>query len=207
MFGIIFGIAMISFVTSVMVSAFSERFDALRNADNIKLVSKMNRAVIINGYGHLGMTIAKKLRTGGVYEPVIIENDEEKVSLAREHGYKVIRADGSSAKLVTDLYRANNIAAMLTLRSSDIDNIYFILNAKSVYSEAVIYARMNEYNLRRQYIAAGVNAILEPYDVVDSKALDYLKRHHEEKKKVLSSLAIRIKANTSVKCFVKRISK
>lgn len=183
MFGIIFGIAMISFVTSVMVSAFSERFDALRNADNIKLVSKMNRVVIINGYGHLGMTIAKKLHAGGVYEPVIIENDEENVLLAREDGYKVIRADGSSAKLVTDLYRANNIAAMLTLRSSDIENLYFILNAKSIHSDTVIFARMNQYNLRRQYIAAGVNAILEPYDVVDSKALDYLKHHHEENKK------------------------
>ncbi|MDY0402905.1 ion transporter [Sulfurovum sp.] len=54
MFGIILGIAMISFVTSVMVSAFSERFDELRNADNINLVSKIERAVVINGYGHLG---------------------------------------------------------------------------------------------------------------------------------------------------------
>ena len=183
MFGIILGIAMISFVTSVMVSAFSERFDELRNADNINLVSKINRAVIINGYGHLGMTIAKKLHEGGLYEPVVIENEEEKVALARESGYKVIRADGSSAKLVTDIYRADNIAAMLTLKSSDIDNIYFILNAKSVHTDAVIYARMNQHNLRRQYLATGVNGILEPYDVVDSKALSYLKRHHEENKK------------------------
>ena len=183
MFGIILGIAMISFVTSVMVSAFSERFDELRNADNINLVSKINRAVIINGYGHLGMTIAKKLHESGLYEPVVIENEEEKVALARESGYKVIRADGSSAKLVTDIYRADNIAAMLTLKSSDIDNIYFILNAKSVHTDAVIYARMNQHNLRRQYLATGVNGILEPYDVVDSKALSYLKRHHEENKK------------------------
>lgn len=183
MFGIILGIAMISFVTSVMVSAFSERFDELRNADSINLVSKLNRVIIINGYGYLGMTIAKKLYLGGVYEPVIIDIDEEKVSQARVEGYKVIRADGSSAKLITDLYRAHNITAMLTLRSSDIDNIYFILNAKSVHSDAMVYARMNQHNLRRQYLATGVDGVLEPYDVVDSKALAYLRRHHEENKK------------------------
>jgi len=40
MFGIVFGIAMISFVTSVMVSAFSERFDELRNQDRCKQTSK-----------------------------------------------------------------------------------------------------------------------------------------------------------------------
>jgi len=61
MFGIVFGIAMISFVTSVMVSAFSERFDELRNIDSISHVNKMDNVVIINGYGHLGTTIAKKL--------------------------------------------------------------------------------------------------------------------------------------------------
>lgn len=183
MFGIIIGIAMISFVTSVMVTAFSERFDELRNADNLNLVSKINRAVIINGYGHLGMTIARKLQLRGLYEPVIIEDDEDKVTRAREDGYKVIRADGSSAKLITDLYKGNNIEAMLTLTSSDIDNIYFILNAKSVNADVVIYARMNQHNLRRQYYATGVNTILEPYDVVDSKALSYLTRHHEEDKK------------------------
>ena len=81
MFGIIFGIAMISFVTSVMVSAFSERFDELRNQDSINSVNKMQNVVIINGYGHLGTTIAKKLKIHKIYEPVIIENDEDKAKL------------------------------------------------------------------------------------------------------------------------------
>ena len=183
MFGIVFGVAMISFVTSVMVSAFSERFDELRNTDNINLVSKMDRVVIINGYGHLGTTIAKKLQLRGIYEPVIIENDDEKVRLAREHGYKVIKADGSSAKLIRDLYKNNNIEALMTLTSSDIDNIYFILNARSVEKDAVIYARMNHHKLKRQYLATGVNDVLEPYEVVDSKAFHYLKRHSLEEQK------------------------
>lgn len=183
MFGIIFGVAMISFVTSVMVSAFSERFDELRNTDNIHLVSKMDHVVIINGYGHLGATIARKLQMRGIYDPVIIENDEEKVKHAREDGYKVIRADGSSAKLIKDLYQKDNINALLTLTSSDIDNIYFILNARSVEKNAVIYARMNQHNLKRQYLATGVDNVLEPYEVVDTKAFNYLKRHSEEEQK------------------------
>jgi len=103
--------------------------------------------------------------------------------LALADGYKVIRADGSSAKLVKELYRKDNIVAMLTLTSSDIDNIYFILNAKSVYAKGVIYARMNQPELRVQYNATGVDGILEPYAVVDLKALHYLKKHSEDEKK------------------------
>jgi voltage-gated potassium channel len=183
MFGIVFGIAMISFVTSVMVSAFSERFDELRNQDSIKHVNKMQNVVIINGYGHLGATIAKKLKIHKMYEPVIIESNEDKASTAVQDGYQVIHADGSSAKIINDLYQRSNITAMLTLRSSDIDNIYFILNAKSIRKESVVYTRMNQVELHVQYMATKVDGIVEPYDVVDSKAFHYLKKHSEKEKK------------------------
>ncbi len=183
MFGIIFGIAMISFVTSVMVSAFSERFDELRNQDSIKHVNKMQNVVIINGYGHLGATIAKKLKIHKNYEPVIIESDEEKASIAVQDGYQVIHADGSSAKIINELYQRSNITAMLTLRSSDIDNIYFILNAKSIQKKSIVYARMNQVELQAQYLATKVDGIVEPYGVVDSKAFHYLKKHSEEENK------------------------
>ena len=183
MFGIIFGIAMISFVTSVMVSAFSERFDELRNANSINYVSKLHNVIIINGYGHLGMTIANKLKSHIFYEPVIIESDEEKVKKAHKDGYMAICADGSSVKIIEELYSHNNIVAMLTLRSSDIDNIYFILNAKSVKRDSTIYTRINQAKLRLQYEATKVDDMLEPYGVIDSKALSYLKSHTQKKNK------------------------
>ncbi|MEA2047690.1 MAG: NAD-binding protein [Campylobacterota bacterium] len=183
MFGIIFGIAMISFVTSVMVSAFSERFDELRNQDSINHVRKMNNVIVINGYGHLGNSIGKKLKVDKRYEPVIIESDEDKANRALRDGYKVIHAESSSAKLVKTLYQHNNIVAMLTLRSSDIDNIYFILNAKSTQENSVVYSRMNQVELQAQYEATKVDGLVEPYDVVDIKAFHYLKKHRQEENK------------------------
>ena len=65
----------------------------------------MQNVVIINGYGHLGSTIAKKLKDGKNYEPVIIEQDDEKVAMALQDGYDVIHADGSSAKIIKELYQ------------------------------------------------------------------------------------------------------
>lgn len=183
MFGIIFGIAMISFVTSVMVSAFSQRFDELRNQDSINDVSKIRNVVIINGYGHLGATIAKKLAIHQIYEPVFIEKNEHAAKTAMEEGYRVIHADGSSAKLIETLHQRKNITAMLTLSSSDINNIYFILNAKSVQSDSVVYARLNQIELRPQYEATRVDGLVETYDVVDTKAFHYLKKHSQEEKK------------------------
>ena len=185
MFGIVFGIVMISFVTSVMVSAFSERFDELRNSDSLNHVHKIENVVIINGYGHLGMTIAKKLQLHKDFDPVIIENDEDKSEVAIADGYNVIKADGSSAKLIKELHRKDNILAMLTLRSSDIDNIYFILNAKSVYKKNIVFSRINSTHLRPQYNSTGVDAVIEPYSVIDSKTVQYVKSHSDKRGNVV----------------------
>jgi voltage-gated potassium channel len=174
MFGIIFGIAMISFVTSVMVSAFSERFDELRNQNSIKLISKLSDVVIINGYGYLGATIASKLKHSTHYQPVIIEKDEEKFQKAIEDGYSVIRSDGSSAKIVKDLYKTDNIIAMLTLTSSDILNIYFTLNAKSINREICVFSRINDPKLKPQYEATKLDGMVEPYEVANKKTYTYL---------------------------------
>ena len=194
MVGIVFGIAMISFVTSVMVSAFSERFDELRNQDALNHANKMHNVVIINGYGHLGRTIAKKLEQHKDYEAVIVEENEIKANRAIEDGYNVIRADGSSAKLIKALYQKNNIAAMLTLTSSDIKNIYFILNAKSLTSEAIVYSRMNQSSLEAQYRATKVDGLVEPYTIVDKIAFEYLHRYTLEKEKKILFLGYTYKS-------------
>jgi len=183
MFGIVMGIAMISFVTSLMVSAFSERFNELRNQNSLNHINKMKNVVVIDGYGHLGQTIAKKLKLNSKYEPIIIEKDKHKAHKALENEYKVIHADASSAKLVKELYEKDNITAMLTLSKSDIDNIYFILNAKSVYRQSIVYSRMNEATLLAQYKSTKVNGIIEPYEVVDAKALKYIQNHTKENEK------------------------
>ena len=188
MFGIIFGIIMISFMTSVMVSAFSERFNTLRNQDSINHVSKMKNVILINGYGHLGKTMSKKLKNHSLYVPLVIEHEESKAKEALHDGYQVIHADGSSAKLIATLCQKDNIIAMLTLTSSDIDNIYFILNAKSVYVKPIIYSRINHSVLQAQYRATKVDGTVEPYAIVAKKAFTYLHKHSQEEKKSITFL-------------------
>jgi hypothetical protein len=71
--------------------------------------------------------------------------------------------------------KRNHIVAMLTLKSSDIDNIYYILNAKSVKVKSTIYTRINNIALSTQYNRTKVNGMIEPYSVVDNKAYNYIK--------------------------------
>jgi len=103
--------------------------------------------------------------------------------MALDHGYKVIRADGSSEKLIKELYHRDNVAVMLTLRSSDIENIYFILNAKSIYSDAIVFSRINQANLEVQYKSTKVNGTLNTHEVIHKRAFNYLLKYAQKEDK------------------------
>jgi voltage-gated potassium channel len=139
----------------------------------------MKNIIIINGYGHLAQTIVTKLKIKDYYQPLIVEKDKIKADMAIENGCKVIYQDASNAQTIKLLYKKqkrNNIIAMLTLKSSDIDNIYFILNTKSIKIKSIIYTRINNIALSTQYQGTKVDGMIEPYSVVDNKAFNYLKK-------------------------------
>jgi len=174
MVGIVLGIAMISFVTSVMVSAFAERFDELRSHSSINTLYNLDHIVVLNGYGYLGSRIAYYLQEHGKYNCVVIEEDKEKSAKSFDSSHLTIYGDGCSTKIMETLHRQENIVAMMTLKSSDIDNIYFILNAKSYDKRSVLFARISHAHLLSQYKSIGTNTIIDPYAIIHNRAYHYI---------------------------------
>jgi len=194
MVGIIFGIAMISFVTSVMVSAFAERFDELRTHSSINSLYSMDRVVIINGYGYLGSRIAYYIKEEKRYNCVIIEEDKEKNAYAQAHGQTVIYGDGCSTEVMKKIYRRDNIVAMLTLKSSDIENIYFILNAKSYNTKSLVFSRISHSHLLSQYNSIKTDLVIDPYSIIHKRAFAYAKHYlmaHRHAKVVLFGYSVK----------------
>ncbi len=185
MVGIIFGIAMISFVTSVMVSAFAERFDELRSHSSMNALYNLQNIVVLNGYGYLGSRIAYYLQQDGKYNCVVIEEDQEKSSKSFESSHLTIYGDGCSTEIMDKLYKQDNIVAMLTLKSSDIENIYFVLNAKSYDKNSIIFSRITHSHLMSQYNSIGTNMVIDPYAIIHNRAyhyiISYLKKHKTTK--------------------------
>ena len=185
MVGIVFGIAMISFVTSVMVSAFAERFDELRSHSSINSISTLNNVVVLNGYGYLGSRIAYYIQESKKYNCVVIEEDKDKSDKSFEGTHLTIYGDGCSVEIMDKLYKQDNIVAMLTLKSSDIDNIYFVLNAKSYDKNSIVFSRITHPHLISQYNSIGTNMVIDPYEIIHNRAyhyiINYLKKHKTAK--------------------------
>ncbi len=175
MIGIIFGIAMISFVTSVMVSAFAERFDELRTHSSINALYDLDNVVILNGYGYLGSRIAYYIKEKTNYNCVVIEENKEKSNRAFDSSHVTIYGDGCSVEVMKKIYKKEtNILALLTLKSSDIDNIYFILNAKSYNKNSIVFSRISHKHLSSQYDSIGTNSIIDPYAIIHNRAYHYI---------------------------------
>ena len=175
MLGIIFGIAMISFVTSVMVSAFAERFDELRTHSSMNSLHDLENVVILNGYGYLGSRIAHYIKEETHYNCVVIEENKEKSNKAFDSSHLTIYGDGCSVEVIKMIYKnESNIVAMLTLKSSDIDNIYFILNAKSYDKNSILFSRISSKHLSLQYESIGTDKVIDPYAIIHNRAYHYI---------------------------------
>lgn len=175
MVGIVLGIAMISFVTSVMVSAFAERFDELRTYSSINSLYNLEKVVILNGYGYLGSRIAHYIKETTNYNCVVIEENKEKSSRAFDSSHITIYGDGGSEEIMQKIYKnETNLVAMLTLKSSDIENIYFILNAKGHDKNAVVFSRISHQHLVSQYHSIGTNQVIDPYAIIHNRAYHYV---------------------------------
>jgi len=164
---IISGIAMISFATSVIVSAFSERLNEVKEMRTIERINKSESFLIICGYGQMTKMF---LRQGDSVKSsyIILEKDCERVEEARRDGFDVIQEDASRTEVLKRFNTEYAKITLLCLTASDVENIYITLTAKSISKKIQVIARASHQNMVRKFEYAGANHILLPHEVVNN---------------------------------------
>jgi len=163
---IISGIAMISFVTSVIVSAFSEKLSELKENRIIEDINKSKEFIIICGYGQMTRMFLKNSSISD-FDYVIIEKDENQVEQGIKEGYKIIRDDASKYDVISKFNVNYSKITLLALTGSDINNIYITLNAKSISRNIKVIARASNQDMQKKYKLAGVDHIILPNTVAN----------------------------------------
>ncbi len=163
---IISGIAMISFVTSVIVSAFSEKLDELKENRIIEDLNKNEKFIIICGYGQLAkMFLRQEAGLEDAY--VIIDKDPLRVKQAIKDGYKAIHDDASRHDVISKFDLKYTNITVLCLTNSDIENIYIALNVKSLSKDIHVIARATDESMHKKFRLAGVDHVLTPSNVAN----------------------------------------
>jgi len=167
---IIAGIAMISFVTSVIVSSFSEKLDELKENRLIEEINKNEDFMIICGYGQMTRMFLKNYAKEYGDRYIIIDNNKEKVEEATKEGYRAIHEDASRHDVISmfNLQYAN--ITLLALTGSDVANIYIILNAKTLSKRIKVITRATDEGIAKKCKLAGADHVVRP-NVVANKML------------------------------------
>jgi voltage-gated potassium channel len=161
---IITGIGLISFVTSIIVSSFSERLTLLREGRVIQDVGKKRSITVICGYGLLGRLVAQGLEREGV-EFVVVDKDEKFAEMAYNNGYHSICTDATQGEIFRQLGVDNRISHVLCLTSDDIQNAFIAVNVKSLNEDVHVTARCSDEEIAQKMKFAKVDQLILPEEI------------------------------------------
>jgi len=159
---IVTGIAMISFVTSVIVSAFSEKLTELKENRIIEDINKNEEFMIICGYGQMTRMFLKHYASEYNRRYIVIEKDKEKVEEAIKEGYRAINEDASRHNVISKFNTDYANITLLALTGSDIANIYITLNAKALSRKIRVITRASSDNIAKKCRLAGADSVVMP---------------------------------------------
>jgi voltage-gated potassium channel len=164
---IISGIAMISFATSVIVSAFSEKLGELKESRAIDKIKTDRVFIVICGYGKL-TKLFLHLNARDLDNYIIIEKESHKVRNAIDSGYHAICDDATRQEALKRYNIDYAKMTLLCLTNSDVENIYITLNAKTISPKIRVIARASDSKLVKKYNLAGASEILLPNEIANT---------------------------------------
>ena len=174
MFVIVAGIAVFSFTTSLIVTAFTEKLDEIKDMKIIDDVSKLKEFYLICGYGSVAKEVAKKLSKNS--KVIILEEDSLKVEQARKDGFTALNYDPGSIDSYKKLRIKVNtqVKAILCLSHSDVENVYTALTVRSFNKEIFILSILINETSRNKLKFAGVNELIYEKELVGMIAKEFI---------------------------------
>lgn len=171
---IISGIAVLSFSTSIVVSAFTEKLDEIKENKLLEDVRKQKQFYLICGYGDLSKQVASKLRRKG-REIVVLDTAPERIKMAEEHGLRALAYDPGALesyhRLGIDLQ--TQVQSVLCLHDSDVENVYTALTIRSMNKTVQLLSVLIEQQNRKKLQLAGVNEIVYTQELVGMTAKEF----------------------------------
>lgn len=123
-------------------------------------IDKLDKHIIVCGYGRIGVELAKALKDGGA-PVVILEQNERRIEQAREAGHLCIQGDATNESALQDagIERARALASVLP---NDAANVFITLSARSLNRTIEIIARGDAVSTERKLLHAGANKVVLP---------------------------------------------
>lgn len=159
------GIGLMFYIVTALarVVVEGEIKSALGKRKLLKHIKRLHGHYIICGFGRIGEIIARQLKERRI-PLVIIENSAELVSTLEEAGYYFINGDATKEEVLLEagIEKAKGLVAVV---SSDANNVFITLTARSLNPNIFIVARGVEPGSEQKLLRAGADRVESPYEL------------------------------------------
>lgn len=171
---IISGVAVIAFMTSIVVSAFTEQLDGIKEQKMISDISKMKRFYLVCGYNEISKIVCQRLKEDNL-PFIIFENNEEQFNQASKAKFRVLNIDAALEESYKDYHIdiKKQVISVLCLEDTDVQNIYISLTLRSLDDNISILSYLHEKQNRKKLSLAGVDKIIYPQELIGIYAKEF----------------------------------
>jgi len=171
---IVAGVGVLSFFTSIIVSAFNEKLGELRETKSVQDLHKLKSFFLICGYSDTAKIVASRLKRNGK-NIVVLDANFERVEEAKSRGLIAIYGDptqlSSYKKFTIDFEKKVN--SILCLEEDDVLNVYIALTIRSISRTInVVAIAQDEHNIVKLKLS-GVNEVIFAQSIVGLLAREF----------------------------------
>ncbi len=161
---VLVGVSFVMYMFSKIVEAMVEGGlrEILGKRQMKKQLDKLENHYIICGHGRIGSIICQTLQESGK-DFVVIERNEEVIQEILKKGYAEIQGEAAQddVLIAAGIKRA---LALITVVSTDADNVFITLTAKGINPNVSVLARSSGENGSKMKLRrAGADKVLSPY--------------------------------------------
>lgn len=164
----------IGFFTTTLVEI--QLGDLLGKRKVRKMISTLEGHFIVCGLGRVGRGAAEELERSGVAF-VIVDKSDDRVERAIKMGMLAVSADATRDETLRDV-NIDKARGLIAALSSDADNLFLTLSAKTLNPKLSVSARVNEEEAEKKMRRAGADAVIAPYNYTGSRLAQSILRPH-----------------------------
>ncbi len=167
---IIFGWGILAVIVTNVFSMFLS--EEILGRIGRRRIRKMKNHYIVCGYGRIGRATVRELIKERK-KVIVIEKEASKVEQAEKDGVKVLLGDATDENMLRKAH-IEDASGLVAALSNDPDNIFVIINARSLNRNLYIVSRAMDERSRNFMLKAGANHVVLPYEMAGIKIANAL---------------------------------
>ncbi len=128
-----------------------------------RMLNKLQGHAILCGFGRVGGHVADELKREGM-PFVVVDPDEGALERAGAEGYNALEGDATYEETLREA-GVERAAFLVAALSSDADNVFIVLTARTLNPNLIIAARANLETSEPKLIKAGADQVMSPYRI------------------------------------------